>query len=271
VAEARRELGHDVIAVQSDASRIAEIDELATTIRETFGGMDALFISAGISHAGSVKDATEHAFDEVFDVNAKGAYFTLQRLAPPMRKGAGIVLATSVSNVKGMPSTSIYAASKAALRSITRTFARELIEQGVRVNAVSPGPIDTGILDRSMPAGAAEALKARMIANNPMGRFGSQRRSRGLWRSWPSTRRSPPGPNWPSTEVSLNCCDDPPATGAALAAASHATAGAARLSAARLAFAWARNSRAAARPFPDPCAPALSRGASRPAPQQGSS
>jgi NAD(P)-dependent dehydrogenase (short-subunit alcohol dehydrogenase family) len=124
VAEARRELGDDVIAVQSDASRIAEIDELATTIRETFGGMDALFISAGISHAGSVKDATEHAFDEVFDVNAKGAYFTLQRLAPPMRKGAGIVLATSVSNVKGMPSTSIYAASKAALRSITRTFAR---------------------------------------------------------------------------------------------------------------------------------------------------
>ena len=124
VAEARRELGHDVIAVQSDASRIAEIDELATTIRETFGGMDALFISAGISHAGSVKDATEHALDEVFDVNAKGAYFTLQRLAPPMRKGAGIVLATSVSNVKGMPSTSIYAASKAALRSITRTFAR---------------------------------------------------------------------------------------------------------------------------------------------------
>jgi NAD(P)-dependent dehydrogenase (short-subunit alcohol dehydrogenase family) len=90
-----------------------------------------------------------------------------------MRKGAGIVLATSVSNVKGMPSTSIYAASKAALRSITRTFARELIGQGVRVNAVSPGPIDTGILDRSVPAGAAEALKARMIANNPMGRFGS--------------------------------------------------------------------------------------------------
>jgi NAD(P)-dependent dehydrogenase (short-subunit alcohol dehydrogenase family) len=72
-----------------------------------------------------------------------------------------------------MPSTSIYAASKAALRSITRTFARELIGQGVRVNAVSPGPIDTGILDRSVPAGAAEALKARMIANNPMGRFGS--------------------------------------------------------------------------------------------------
>jgi NAD(P)-dependent dehydrogenase (short-subunit alcohol dehydrogenase family) len=103
VAEARRELGDDVIAVQSDASRIAEIDELATTIRETFGGMDALFISAGISHAGSVKDATEHAFDEVFDVNAKGAYFTLQRLAPPMRKGAGIVLAPRSQTSKGCP------------------------------------------------------------------------------------------------------------------------------------------------------------------------
>jgi NAD(P)-dependent dehydrogenase (short-subunit alcohol dehydrogenase family) len=172
-AEAQRELGDDVIVVQSDASRIGDVDALAATIRETFGGLDALFISAGISHAGSVQDATAQAFDDVFDINTKGAYFTLQRLAPLMREGAGVVLATSVSNVKGLPNTSIYAASKAALRSMARTFARELLDQGVRVNAVSPGPIDTGILDRSMPAEAVEALKVRMIANNPMGRFGS--------------------------------------------------------------------------------------------------
>lgn len=90
-----------------------------------------------------------------------------------MRRGGGIVLATSVSDVKGLPNNSVHAASKAALRSMARTFARELLPQGVRVNAVSPGPIDTGILDRSMGADAAEALKAQMTANNPMGRFGT--------------------------------------------------------------------------------------------------
>jgi NAD(P)-dependent dehydrogenase (short-subunit alcohol dehydrogenase family) len=173
VAAARRRLGDDAIVVQSDASKLAEIDDLASAIEDAFGGLDAVFLSAGISRNDAVPDATEDSFDEVFDVNAKGAYFTLQRLAPLVREGGGIVLTTSVANVKGMPNSSVYAASKAALRSMARTFARELIPRGVRVNAVSPGPIDTGILDRSMPAEAAQALKAQMTANNPMGRFGT--------------------------------------------------------------------------------------------------
>ena len=170
---ARRELGDDAIVLQSDASKLAEIDDLAHKVEEAFGGLDAVFLSAGISRSTTVQDATEETFDKVFDVNTKGAYFTLQRLAPLVREGGGIVLATSVANVKGLPNSSIYAASKAALRSMARTFARELLPQGVRVNAVSPGPIDTGILDRSMPAEAATALKAQMTANNPMGRFGT--------------------------------------------------------------------------------------------------
>lgn len=169
---ARRGLGDEAIVLQSDASVLAEIAKLAEDIESQVGALDALFISAGISRGTSVQDTSEELFDEVFDINSKGAYFTLQRLAPLVRSGGGIVLATSVSGVKGLPNNSVYAASKAALRSMARTFARELIPQGVRVNAVSPGPIETGILDRSMPAEAAKALKAQMTANNPMGRFG---------------------------------------------------------------------------------------------------
>ncbi len=173
VDSAREQLGNGAIVLLSDASKLAEIGDLGDHIEAVFGGLDALFVSAGITRNEAVPDATEDAFDDVFDVNAKGAYFTLQRLAPLVREGGGIVLTTSVANVKGLPSTSIYAASKAALRSMARTFARELIPRGVRVNAVSPGPIDTGILDRSMPAEAAQALKTQMTATNPMGRFGT--------------------------------------------------------------------------------------------------
>ena len=169
---ARVELGENAIVIQSDASELPAIEALAKQIESRLGGLDALFFSAGISRNASVPDTTEQIYDEVFNVNAKAAYFTLRRLAPLMRPGSGIVLATSVSDVKGLPNNSAYAASKAALRSMARTFARELLPQGVRVNAVSPGPIDTGILDRSMPADAATALKAQMTANNPMGRFG---------------------------------------------------------------------------------------------------
>lgn len=130
-------------------------------------------MSAGISRAASVEETSEELYDEVFDVNVKGPYFTIRRPAPLMTEGSGIVLATSVSNVKGLPMNSVYAASKAALRSLARTFARELLPRGVRVNAVSPGPVDTGILDRSLPAEAAEAANRQMRDNNPMGRFGT--------------------------------------------------------------------------------------------------
>jgi NAD(P)-dependent dehydrogenase (short-subunit alcohol dehydrogenase family) len=173
VEAARQQLGGDAIVLQSDVSSLREIDALAQKIQERLGELDALFLSAGISRNTSIQNTSQEIYDEVFEINTKGTYFTLQRLAPLMRRGGGIVLATSVSNVKGLPNNSAYAASKAAVRSMARTFARELLPQGVRVNAVSPGPIDTGILDRSMPAQAAEALTAQMTANNPMGRFGT--------------------------------------------------------------------------------------------------
>ncbi len=170
---ARRQLGDQVDVVVSDATSPAAIAALGEQVEERLGRVDALFVSAGISRAASVEETSEELYDEVFDVNVKGPYFTIRRLAPLMTEGSGIVLATSVSNVKGLPMNSVYAASKAALRSLARTFARELLPRGVRVNAVSPGPVDTGILDRSLPAEAAEAAKRQMRDNNPMGRFGT--------------------------------------------------------------------------------------------------
>ena len=170
---ARRQLGDQVEVVVSDVTSLADIATLGGHVEERLGQLDAMFVSAGISRAATVEETSEELYNEVFDVNVKGPYFTIQRLAPLMAEGSGIVLATSVSNVKGLPMNSVYAASKAALRSMARTFARELLPRGVRVNAVSPGPIDTGILDRSLPGEAAEAAKRQMRDNNPMRRFGT--------------------------------------------------------------------------------------------------
>lgn len=112
-------------------------------------------------------------YDELFAINVKGAFFTVQKLAPLLSTGAGVVLTTSAANAIGMLDTSVYAAGKAALRSMARSFSRELLPRGIRVNAVSPGPIDTGILEKTMTEEAAEQFKAQVVADNPMQRFGT--------------------------------------------------------------------------------------------------
>ncbi|MCO6000233.1 SDR family oxidoreductase [Actinoallomurus rhizosphaericola] len=169
---AREQLGENAVAVQSDAASLPDIAALADRVKAEFGTVDALFVNAGITRTVPFESMTEEVYDELFAINAKGAYFTVQKLAPLLSEGSGVVLTTSVANVKGMPMVSAYAASKAALRSMTRGLARELLPRRIRVNAISPGPIDTGILDRSLPKEAAEQTKAQMTANNPMLRFG---------------------------------------------------------------------------------------------------
>lgn len=167
---ARTALGPSAIIEASDA--VSGIDALADRAAEEFGGVDALVLNAGATLAATVEQTTADAFDEQFAVNTKGPYFTVQRFLPLLPPGSAIVFVTSVSNEKGIPSTSVYSATKAALRSMTRTFAGELIGRGIRVNAVSPGPVDTGILQRSMPADEARQFLDQMKAANPMGRLG---------------------------------------------------------------------------------------------------
>jgi len=169
---ARKEIGDNAVAVRSDAASLPDIDALADRVKADFGTVDALFVNAGISRFVPFEAMTEDSYDDVFTVNTKGPYFTVQKLAPLLGAGSGVVLTTSVANVLGLPMISAYAASKAALRSMTRSLARELLPRGIRVNAVSPGPIDTGILAKSMPKEAAEQTEAQMKAQNPMLRFG---------------------------------------------------------------------------------------------------
>ncbi|MFE9418708.1 SDR family oxidoreductase [Streptomyces griseofuscus] len=170
---ALEQLGDKAIAVRSDAGSLKEIKALADTVRQRFGAVDALFVNAGVTASAPFESTTEEMYDALFDINTKGPYFTVQALAPLMREGSGVVLTTSVVNVLGLDALSVYSASKAALRSMTRTLARELLPRKVRVNAVSPGPTDTGILDRSLPADVAETMKDTYRSTNPMQRLGT--------------------------------------------------------------------------------------------------
>lgn len=170
---ARQRLGKNAVAVRGDVAALADLDALADRVKGELGTIEALFVNAGIAPLTPFDSTTEEMYDELFAINAKGAYFTVQKLAPLLSTGAGVVFTTSVANVIGVLETSGYAASKAALRSMVRSFSRELLPSGIRVNAVSPGPIDTGALEKEMAKEAAEGFKAERVADNPMQRFGT--------------------------------------------------------------------------------------------------
>lgn len=167
-----RQLGGNAIAVRSDTSSLPDIDELADRAKTEFGTVHALLVNAGISSFGPFDAVSEQAYDEAFAINTKGPFFTVQKLAPLLAEGSGVVLTTSIVNVRAFDELSVYSATKAALRSMARTLARELLPRNIRVNAVSPGPIDTGKLEKELPAEKAVALKAELAAGNPMRRFG---------------------------------------------------------------------------------------------------
>ncbi|MEV4176450.1 SDR family oxidoreductase [Nonomuraea sp. NPDC049709] len=166
-------LGKNAVAVRGDVASLSDLDALADRVKGELGTIEALFVNAGIAPLTPFESTTEEVYDELFAINVKGAYFTVQKLAPLLSTGAGVVLTTSIANVIGMLETSVYAAGKAALRSMARSLSRELLPRGIRVNAVSPGPIDTGILENTMTEEAAEQFKAQRVADNPMQRFGT--------------------------------------------------------------------------------------------------
>ena len=166
------DLGSAAVAARSDAASLTDIDELAERVRTEFGEIDLLFLNAGTTRYVAFESMTEEVYEEMQAINAKGPYFTVQKLAPLVRDGGSVVLTTSVADAMGLPLISAYAAAKASLRSMTRSLARELLPRGVRVNAVSPGPIDTGILERALPEQAAASTREQLTQDNPMERFG---------------------------------------------------------------------------------------------------
>jgi NAD(P)-dependent dehydrogenase (short-subunit alcohol dehydrogenase family) len=171
--EAAKLLGNDVVVVRADTAKIADTEKLFATTLQKFGKIDVLFVNAGIAKFGPIASMTEEIYDEMFDINTKGAYFTIQKALPHLNDGASIILNTSVASHIGSPNGTVYAATKAAMRSFTRSMAAELVGRNIRVNAVAPGSTETPIFDRTgmSPEQAAE-LRKRFLAGIPMGRFG---------------------------------------------------------------------------------------------------
>lgn len=174
LAAARDELGPTVQVVASDTSDPAQIRALFAGVERDHGGLDVLFLNAGIVRSIPIAEVDEPTYDLVFSINVKGAFFTLQAAVPLLRRGGAVVLNTSVSNQIGMVGGGVYGASKAALRSIARTAAAELAERGVRVNALSPGPTDSGIIEKmGMPEAERAQRVAALVSMVPQRRLGT--------------------------------------------------------------------------------------------------
>jgi NAD(P)-dependent dehydrogenase (short-subunit alcohol dehydrogenase family) len=171
--EAAKSLGKDVLAVQSDAANLGEIEKFLGSVNRKFGKIDVLFVNAGVAKFAPFTETAEPLFDEQFDINIKGAYFTIQKAVPYLNDGASVILNTSVAGSTGTPGTSAYAATKAALRSLARTTAAELADRKIRVNAVAPGPIVTPIFGRTgLPQQVIDDWAKELVDDVPLKRFG---------------------------------------------------------------------------------------------------
>jgi NAD(P)-dependent dehydrogenase (short-subunit alcohol dehydrogenase family) len=167
--EAQKTLGKDALVVQADVSKLPDIDKFYAAVAAKFGKIDVLFVNAGIAKFIPFENVTEQDYDEMFDINAKGAHFTIQKALPLLNEGGSIVLNTSIAGQIGHPAATVYSATKAAMRSLTRSAAAALIDRNIRVNAVAPGPIETPIFGRpGVPDGAIDGF----VSGVPMKRAG---------------------------------------------------------------------------------------------------
>jgi NAD(P)-dependent dehydrogenase (short-subunit alcohol dehydrogenase family) len=173
VAEAAKELGDDVLGITADVKNFADLDRLFTTVHEKLGKVDILFVNAGMAKMGPIGDVSEADFDEVMDINFKGAYFTIQKAVPFLSDGASIILNGSVNSYVGFAGASVYSASKAALHSLARTLSAELIGRGIRVNTLNIGPVNTPLFGKlGMPQEMLEGFASSVVGKMPIKRFG---------------------------------------------------------------------------------------------------
>lgn len=174
IAQARATLGEDALVISCDMSDLAAIDTLMEQVKERLGRIDVLFLNAGIGKAGALAQVSEAIFDEQISINVKGTFFSLQKALPLINVGASVIVTTSIGNRFGAPNFGVYAASKAALRSLVQTAALELIGKGIRVNAISPGPIDTPMFGRGgLPEDLLQQKKMMIREKSPSKRFGT--------------------------------------------------------------------------------------------------
>jgi NAD(P)-dependent dehydrogenase (short-subunit alcohol dehydrogenase family) len=172
--EAVKYIGDDALGVQSDVANLPEIDRFFGEVTKKFGMIDVLFANAGVAEFIPFEATTEQKYDWMFDINAKGAYFTVQKALPHLNDGASVILNTSVVSHQGLPNGTVYAATKAAMRSFTRSLAGALVGRNIRVNAVAPGPIATPIVSRTgAPQTVIDEITKSLIATVPMKRLGT--------------------------------------------------------------------------------------------------
>ena len=169
-----REIGENVMGVRGDVSDLADLDRLYATVKAKTGRIDILFANAGTAELAPLGAISEEHFDKIFNTNVKGVLFTVQKALSLMPDGGSIILNASIVASTGNPAFSVYSATKAAVRSFARTWILDLKERRIRVNAISPGPINTPGLDGlAQTEGVGEQLKASLTAGVPLGRFGT--------------------------------------------------------------------------------------------------
>ena len=168
------EIGKNVTGIQGDVSNLADLDRLYNTVKDQKGHLDILFANAGIAQFAPLGEISEEHFDKIFGINVKGLLFTVQKALPIFRDGGSIILNASIGSSKGFEETSVYSATKAAVRSFARTWTADLKHRKIRVNAISPGPIDTPIFSNLLQnEEQSEQFKKNIVNTVPMGRMGS--------------------------------------------------------------------------------------------------
>lgn len=170
--EAKLALGDNLLAIQGDVGQVSSIERAVAEVQSLWGNLDIVFANAAIAEPAPFEAVTEERFDAISAVNFKGVFFTVQKALPLLNPGASVIVTTSISNQVGAPAFSVYAACKAGLRSLVQSMSLELIGRGIRVNAVSPGPVDTPGFGRwGLPQEMVDAARAEFERRSPVKRF----------------------------------------------------------------------------------------------------
>jgi NAD(P)-dependent dehydrogenase (short-subunit alcohol dehydrogenase family) len=171
--KAKADIGKNVTAVQGDVAKLTDLDKLYSTVKSEKGALDIIVANAGVVEMVTTKDVTPEHYDKTFNINARGTFFTVQKALPLLRDGGAIVLVASAAHLSGVPFYATYAATKAAVRSFARSWAADLKDRRIRVNTLSPGPVDTPIIEGQFKSKEeAEGMKKDIAQRVPLGRFG---------------------------------------------------------------------------------------------------
>src|SRR5216683_5317894 len=174
LAAAVKEIGRNVTGIRGDVSNLGDLDRLFVQIKREKGKLDIVFANAGVARYAPFGKITEEFYDSIFNINVKGLLFTVQKALPLLPDGASIILNASIAGSKGLPTYSVYSATKAAVRSFARTWTTDLKDRRIRVNAISPGSIDTPASRKLLASSEVGEKRKQMVADSvPLGRLGT--------------------------------------------------------------------------------------------------